>query len=92
MPRGGVVEITAAQDGPVLRNHVFAKADDARLLPELRAAMDGTAPIDDLTPRTVQGYYTRSLAAQLGDGLVVEERQGGIAFAASLPGEAAAAA
>ena len=88
LPRGGVIAITAAADGPAVHIQVTATAAEARLLPDLRASIDGTASIEELSPRTVQGYYTASLAARLGGGLVTDEAEGAISFVA----DAAAAA
>ena len=92
LPRDGIIRIAADEAGQLWQIRIKAEAADARLLPELRAAIDGSARLEELTPRTVQGYFTRSLAAQLGHGLSIDDQAGGgILLAADLPREASAA-
>ena len=45
---------------------VTARSDKAGLSDELLSALSGDLPVEDLTPRTVQPYYTYLLAAGLG--------------------------
>ncbi len=45
---------------------VTARSDKAGLSDELLSALSGDLPVEDLTPRTVQLYYTYMLAAGLG--------------------------
>jgi histidine phosphotransferase ChpT len=49
-----------------LTSVVTAKSDKAGLDDEFLSALSGEAPVKDLTPRTVQLYYTYMLAAGLG--------------------------
>ena len=66
----GWVEITARKEG-------FS------LAPDFSSVFDDEASIDDLTPRTVLAYLTRSLAAAAGDGLVVKRGDGFVSFKAN---------
>ena len=65
LPRGGTlgVRIVGLDDG--LGVAMTADGEGARLRPELAAAMAPGADVDDLTARTVQGYFTCCLAREL---------------------------
>ena len=65
LPRGGTlgVRIAGLDDG--LGVAMTAAGEGARLRDELAAAMAPDIDVDDLTARTVQGYFTRCLATEL---------------------------
>jgi histidine phosphotransferase ChpT len=68
LPRGGIVEIsTPAGEGMVVK----AQGAGVNLTPEVRAAIEQRTPIDELTSRTVQGYFSALLARRLGAALTV---------------------
>lgn len=72
LPRGGTLEVRAGYaDGLDIR--VTATGDKATIRDDLRAATNLDHSSDDLTPRTVQAYFTALLAADLGGGLAVED-------------------
>jgi histidine phosphotransferase ChpT len=68
----GQVEITAKKDGYSLDGG-FA------------AIFDGSTALDDLTPRTIQAYFTCSLAEAAGTKLEVEAGEGLITLKANFP-------
>ncbi len=59
---GGVVSLRSTLDKgqPCCRFEIIGR--NARLSPSFLAALDGTVPIDELTPRTIQSYITGRLA------------------------------
>lgn len=65
LPRGGTVTLRPLRDG---RSgiEVLAEGDAVNLPPEMRAALDEEAAVDELTSRTVHAYFTARLAAQMG--------------------------
>ncbi|HEY8014206.1 MAG TPA: histidine phosphotransferase family protein [Dongiaceae bacterium] len=69
LPRGGVIHILALPD----RLSVDCTAPQARVTPELKAAMLLTAPLGELTARTVVGYYAALLAVELGGHLDIPQ-------------------
>ncbi len=72
LPRGGVLDASlGANDGDRTAAEIVAKGDGAALADDLAAAMKATVPIEDLTPRTVQGYFTARLAESVGSELRV---------------------
>ena len=64
LPRGGEVTIDALPGGPGLV--VTARGEALNVTPEAGAAIARTAPVEELTSRTVQGYFTAHLATRLG--------------------------
>lgn len=86
LPRGGQLQIIARAD----MLQADCRAPHARLTPELRAAIFAAGP-DDLTARSIVGYYAALLALQLGGRLeILAESPERICFAVS-PGAAAPA-
>ena len=79
LPRGGVVTVRSLRAG-ASGIEVMAEGDGVNLPPELRAALDTEAPVDQLTSRTIHAYFTARLAAQLGAGLVLAEVEPGRAL------------
>lgn len=85
LPTGGRVEvaITARPEGGALR--CLAAGADAGLREEVLQAMAPDAGLEGLTPRSVQGFYTRQVAARLGASLEAERQDAGrFALAAAL--------
>jgi histidine phosphotransferase ChpT len=68
LPRGGKVEVAVPAAGGGLS--VAARGDSINVTPEGRAALERTAALADLTPRTVQGFFTACLAEQLAVSLI----------------------
>ena len=92
LPRGGTLKITVANQSDHFQLTVLAAAKEARLTDEFRAAIDGTCGLEDLTPRTAQGAFTRLLAERLGTKIAVaatdgngDEAASGLSFAVELP-------
>jgi histidine phosphotransferase ChpT len=63
LPRGGTIEVATPTTGSGLA--ITARGDTINVTEEGRAALERTAGLDDLTPRTVQGFFTACLAEQL---------------------------
>lgn len=72
LPRGGVVTVRALRSG-ASGIEVAAEGEGVNLPPELRAALDTEAPVDQLTSRTIHAYFTARLAGQLGASLALAE-------------------
>lgn len=65
LPRGGTLGVRIADLDDGMGVAMTAAGEGARLRPELAAAMASGADVDDLTARTVQGYFTCCLAREL---------------------------
>lgn len=70
LPRGGTITV-AARAASGLDLQVAARGPRARLAAETQEALDPTADPDALTPRTVQAYFTVTLARAVGGALAV---------------------
>jgi histidine phosphotransferase ChpT len=82
LPRGGNIQVTAASGKTGLV--VKGAGDAVNLTAELRAVLDGTATVADLTARTVQAYYTVKLAEAVGAKLTLAEpAPGNVTFTAA---------
>jgi len=70
LPRGGHIQVVARPD------HLATECvgPNARVTPELKAAILGTSPLAELTARTVVGHYAALLAASLGGKLEIPEQ------------------
>ena len=69
LPRGGEIVVALQEDvrGAAIPTLVVtAQGRGARLRETDAAALAGTAVVEDLTPHSVQGYWTRTLAEDLG--------------------------
>jgi histidine phosphotransferase ChpT len=71
LARGGTLKVGIALTPKPLITVVSA-GEGVRLEEETRKAMDGTASVADLTPRSVQGYFTARLADTVGGALACE--------------------
>jgi histidine phosphotransferase ChpT len=74
LPRGGRVTVRPARQGSSGVD-VEAEGEGVNLTPELRAALDAAALVDQLTSRTVHAYFTACLARELGAALALVEVQ-----------------
>ena len=86
LPRGGT--ITARLAGGAGDSSVIIDADaaDARVTDETRAAISGQVGDSDLTPRSVQGYFTWILLQRSGARLDLVERPGeGLSLRTQIP-------
>jgi len=72
LPRGGrlTVEISGGAGG--FEASVLASGQDAHLRPESLAGLKDEIDLEELSPRGVQGYFTRVMAQRLGSDLVIE--------------------
>ncbi len=77
------VRLSAAADG--LDATVTAASDKAGLGDELKAALAGAEPFENLTPVTAQAYYTSVLAAGLGSTVAAAERTGQVELVCRIP-------
>jgi histidine phosphotransferase ChpT len=68
LPRGGTVEVAAPPAGLGLT--MTAHGDSINVTEEGRAALERRTPLAELTPRTVQGFFTACLAERLNASLV----------------------
>jgi histidine phosphotransferase ChpT len=73
LPRGGRLVLSVGPAGP----EVDAAGAGTGPSPELRAALALTVPAEELTSRTVGGYFAGLLAEALGWRLVVADQPGG---------------
>jgi histidine phosphotransferase ChpT len=62
LPRGGRLEVERTATGVA----VLCEGAQIRLLPEVKAAVEGSAELAALSPRTVVGHYAQRLAKTLG--------------------------
>jgi histidine phosphotransferase ChpT len=77
LPRGGRLLAGGASDGTL---DVTASGTGVRLRPESAEALEPDADIDDLTPRSVQAYFTQMLAQRTGQRVAVREGDGELSF------------
>ena len=75
LPRGGTIAVRITPGGKRAEAEVSATGTGAGLRDEMRAAIDPTARVDSLDPRTVQGYFTARLADQLAAEFALDESQ-----------------
>ncbi len=80
LPRGGRLTVERTLAGVA----VLCEGAQIRLLPEVKAAVEGDAALDALSARTVVGHYAQRLAKTLGWGIhIVEEGSGKLRLAAA---------
>lgn len=90
LPLGGTISVAATQGQSGLQASVAASGDRAGLLDESRPALADEVDLDELTPRSVQVYFTRLLARRLGTELALETTEPNrVEFSVALPGAAA---
>lgn len=85
LPRGGVVQVRPLREG-ASGIEVQAEGESVNVSPDMRAALDPAAPVEQLTSRTIHAYFTARLAAQLGAGIALAEAEAQRAlFRAAVP-------
>lgn len=84
LPGTGEV-VVRVESGEATSMIVTAKKEGLTLETEFSEALDGSTPVDALTPRTVLAHLTRSLAESAGMRLRVECTPGQVAFNAEVP-------
>ncbi len=86
LPRGGTVGVLFSNEAGVVEIVVVAVGADAGLRDETRAGLKEGVAIEDLTPRSVHGYFTRLLARRMGGDLeVAPAGPGHLRITAKLP-------
>ena len=83
LQRGGTIRVEAAGDGQSVR--VAGEGTNARLRDETRAAIANGADVAQLSPRAVQGYFSRLVAQRMGGDLRVREDRDAVTFEVALP-------
>jgi histidine phosphotransferase ChpT len=71
LARGGTLRVEAALT-PKPQVTVLATGEGVRLDEETRKALNGSATVAELTPRSVQGYFTARLAESVGGTIVCD--------------------
>ena len=72
LPRGGRLSVAVLNGAEGTQASVTASGAGAKLREETARALTDEVMIDALTPRSVQGYFTRLLALRLGSDLAAE--------------------
>lgn len=72
LPRGGRLSVEIAGGAGGCEAAVTATGQDAHLRPESLAGLKDEIDLEELSPRGVQGYFTRVIAQRLGSDLVIE--------------------
>lgn len=75
LPKGGEVNVAVGPGAAGLTVSVTAAGPGAKLREETAPALRPDVPVGDLTPRNVQGYFTRILAQRAGGDLTVDTAQ-----------------
>ena len=84
LPRGGSLRVRLTPTGDRMDALVLAEGEGASFKPEVMAAFDRTSPVEDLTARTVQGYYTAVVGERLGVRVEIDQATS-VSLRASLP-------
>lgn len=82
-PRG-TITIELAPADSVMAAQIAATGEGAYLEEETLASLKANASVDDLTPRSVQGYFTARLAEDQGTELIVDSAEGAVRMSANL--------
>jgi len=86
LPRGGNVEVYVEPAPQQLKLTVVGSGQGVRIEEATLAAMMNTAPVEQLTPRSVHGYFTARIAEALGGRLTLDYPQPGmLAHRVTLP-------
>ncbi len=72
LPRGGTLSISLLEGPAGLDASVTATGAGAKIREENRPALADDVAIEELTPRNVQGYFTRLLAQRMGSDLTID--------------------
>lgn len=83
LPGAGVVEVGfTGGESPAIQ--VTAKKEAIEISEDISAVLDGAVSVDDLSPQTVQAYFTRDLAETIGSGITTTTKEGTISFAVEI--------
>lgn len=72
LPKGGTLDVEAGPSSAALHVAAIATGPGAKLREEIMLGLQPDASVADLTPRSVQGYFTRILAQRSGADLAVD--------------------
>lgn len=72
LPRGGSLRVRLTSEGRGMEARIVAAGEGAGLKADLADAFQRTSGVEDLTVRTVQGYYTALLGRRLGTPVRIE--------------------
>jgi len=87
LPRGGTLRVELLNEGGRLSAVVSAEGAGAAIREETAPGLAPDAVVEDLTPRNVHAYFTRTLARRLGSDLEVDSSaENRVRFAIPLPG------
>lgn len=87
LPRGGTLRVALLNEGGRLSAVVSAEGAGAAIREETAPGLAPDAAVEDLTPRNVHAYFTRTLARRLGSDLEVDSSaENRVRFAVPLPG------
>ncbi len=75
LPRGGRLLVESEPRDGTLHARVTAEGEGCRIREESRAALDDTADVASLTPRSVQGFFIKRLVRRSGGELHIDEGQ-----------------
>lgn len=84
LPGSGLVEVRFFPDTDVVRTEVHVSKGGFRPSEAFRRALDGTAALDELTPRTVIAFLSRRLAEDEAVSLTMQDRPDGVTLMAGL--------
>lgn len=86
LPKGGGLSVAVRHGPGGLEASVTAAGPGAKLREESVPALQPDAAVADLTPRSVQGYFTRLLARRAGGDLAIDTGQAGrLVFTVKMP-------
>lgn len=86
LPRGGAVAVRLEAANGDLKATVGAHGQGAQVSDTVRVAFDPKVPVDDVTARNVQGYFTGRLAENAGAKIRLENSDSGsVTFEARIP-------
>ena len=86
LPRGGNIEVFVEPAQQQLKFTIVASGQGVRVEEATLAAMMGTATLDQLTPRSVHGYFTARISEAMGGRLTLDYPQPGmLAHRVALP-------
>jgi len=86
LPKGGGLSVSVHPSPDGLEASVTAAGPGAKLREESVPALHPDVAVADLTPRSVQGYFTRLLARRAGGDLAIDTGQPGrLVFAVKMP-------
>ncbi len=73
LPRGGVLTMSIDETDGAAKLSAVARGERARVEESVRPVFAGDVPVEELTARSVQGYFTARLAESLGCRIEVSE-------------------